>query len=331
MKRSLLIAAAAALATSGAFAQSSVSIYGLLDMSYGKSLGADLAGEKADIHSGGDNGNSEGNSTSRVGLKGSIDGGSGYKVNFRLESNGITSRGTINSPTIGRQMWAGLSGGFGELRVGRQDSVAFQTMIDFDFNGASNGVSAGGYTGAAPWWIGSRESRSIQYIAPSMSGFTAQASLRPKGNKQDGDKDSFGLGLKYAGGPIAAAVAYQSKRDATLKDFYSVAGSYDFGVAKVMASYANGGKVIEGGSGKGFMIGATAPVAGANIGFHYAQNQDADSFKPKSFELFVNKEVLKNLIAYAELGNWKINQSLSFPKGVTDKANGFAVGAIYVF
>ncbi len=322
MKRSLVIAAAAAMACGGAFAQSSVSIYGLLDLSVGKSIAADLAGQKADLHSGGDNGNSEGNSVSRVGLKGSLDAGSGYKVNFRLESNGITSDGNINSPTIGRQAWAGVSGGFGEVRVGRQDSVAFQTMIDFDFNGASNGVSAGGYTAVGPWFPG-RQSRQIQYISPSFGGFTAQAGLRPKGNSQDGDKDAFGLGLKYGAGPIAAAVTYQSKLDSSLKDFVAVAGSYDFGVAKVMASYAEGGKVIDGGTGKGFMLGVVAPVAGFNVGAQYAKNSDADAGKPKAYELFVNKEVLKNLIVYAEYGNLKADPSV--------KGSGYAIGTIYVF
>ncbi len=332
MKRSLLIAAAAALATSGAYAQSSVSLYGLVDMSYGKSLFSDLTDQKADLHSGGDNGSSEGNSTTRVGIKGSIDAGSGYKANFRFETGGITSNGDVNpgGNFFNRQAWAGVSGGFGEVRVGRQDSVAFQTMIDFDFNGASNGVSAGGYTAAAPWLPG-RRSREIQYISPSFSGITAQFGLRPKGNSQDGNKDAFSGSLKYAGGPIAAAVAFQSKFDSSTKDFVSVAGSYDFGVAKVMASYADGGKFASGGSGKGFMIGATAPVAGANIGFHYAQNQDSDLGKPKSFELFANKEVLKNLIVYAELGDWKADSATVPAVWPKDKAKGYAVGAIYVF
>jgi predicted porin len=73
-----------------------MTIYGLLDASYGKSLRGDSAGEKADFHSGGDNGSGEGNSTSRVGIKGSTDVGSGLKANFKLETGGITSSGEVN-------------------------------------------------------------------------------------------------------------------------------------------------------------------------------------------------------------------------------------------
>ena len=126
MKKAL-IPAALLLSLAGA-AHAELALYGLIDLSYGKN--GYVGDQKADFHSGGDDGSSQGNSTSRFGLKGSTDIGSGLKANFRLESNGITSDGDIGSPFFGRQAWAGVSGGFGEVRLGRQDSVAFQTMID---------------------------------------------------------------------------------------------------------------------------------------------------------------------------------------------------------
>jgi predicted porin len=345
MKRSLILAAAATLASGGAFAQSSLSLYGLLDGSFGKSIFADATGERATLHSGGDNGSSEGNSTTRFGLKGSTDVGSGVKANFNLQSSGITSNGAVNGAFFNRQAWFGLSGGFGEFRLGKQDTVAFQTMIDFDFNGLSNGVSSGAYTNVSATGAGTvnrpgRLDRQFQYISPSFSGITAQVGLRPKaGVRVAGDKDSLGLGLKYAGGPVAVAVAYQSKlsSDPTTgpaKDFVSLAGSYDFGVAKVMLSYADGGKFVDGGSGKGFQLGAQAPVAGATIGFLYAKNSDKDFAKPKSLELFANKEIFKNVIAYGEYGDLKADAPVAtyFGAAGTDtKAKGYALGLIYVF
>ena len=143
MMKKALIPAALALGFVGT-AQAQLSLYGLIDASYGKSLLSDVfLRDKADFHSGGDNGSSEGNSTTRVGIKGAIDVGSGVKANFRFETGGIDSDGEVNGggSFFNRQAWFGLSGSFGEVRLGRQDSVSFQTMIDFDFNGASNGVS----------------------------------------------------------------------------------------------------------------------------------------------------------------------------------------------
>lgn len=323
MKKTALIGAITLAATGAANAQ--LQIYGLLDASYGKSLAADLADQKADFHSGGDNGNSEGNSTSRFGLKGSTDVGSGLKANFKLESNGITSDGAVNTPFFGRQAWLGVSGAFGEVRLGRQDSVSFQTMIDFDFNGASNGVSAGAYSGVGAWVPG-RQSRSLQYITPNFSGVTAQVGFVPKGNGPTGTKNVFSAGVKYAAGPFAVAGSLQTKEDSASQNFFSVAGSWDFAVAKVMVSYADGGKIAEGGSGDGVVLGVNVPVAGFNIGAHYAKNLDDDA-KIDSYEFFVNKEVLKNTYAYVEVGNWKSKVA----PAPADKATGYAVGVIYTF
>jgi len=339
MKRSLILAAAATLASSGAFAQSSMSLYGLIDMCYGRSIpdGAAEPKVKADLHSGGDEGSGVCNSTTRFGLKGSADVGDGVKANFRLESGGITSDGDVNpgGNFFNRQAWMGLSGSWGEFRIGRTDSIVFTTMIDFDFNGASNGVSAGAYTGVGPFANSpGRFSRQIQYISPSFGGITFKAGLRPKGNSEFGNKDAFAGSVAYADGPIAAAVAFQSKLDSAAKDFYSLAGSYDFGVAKVMASYADGGKIGEGGTGKGYQLGVTAPVAGINIGAIYAHNSDS-AVKAKAWELFVNKEIFKNVIAYAEAGNLKATTTSDDGEGgvITNnvKGNGYAVGLIYVF
>lgn len=331
MMKKNLIAAAALLAMAGA-ANAQMSIYGLIDMCYGKSLGADLANEKADIHSGGDNFSSECNSTTRFGLKGSYEVAKGVQANFKLESAGIKSNGSVGEDGqafFRRQAWAGFSGSFGEVRVGRQDSVPFQMMGDFDFNGQSNGVSAGAYTGVGSWNTG-RQSRSIQYIAPAMGGVSAQFGLRPKGNSQDGNKDVISGAVKFAAGPILLGAAYESKNSSNQKDFSSFAASYDFGPAKVMASYADGGAIISGGTGKGYMLGVVAPVAGFTVGAHYGENTDSAA-KLKSWEFFVNKEIFKNTYGYAEFGDWKGTTSDGEGGFIKPKATGFAVGVIFVF
>jgi predicted porin len=322
-----LIPIALLLSAVGA-AQAQVSVYGLIDLSYGKNENVG-ANDKADFHSGGDDFSSQGNSTTRFGIKGSTDLGSGIKGNFRLESNGITSNGTVNtSPDagfFGRQMWAGMSGMFGEVRLGRQDSVPYQTMIDFDFNGASNSATALGYSGVAPWLPG-RQSRSLQYISTDLGGVTVQAGIQPKGNNTTvGAKSVFSAGVKYTAGPIAAAVALQTKDTATSEDFVSIAGSFDAKVAKFMVGYADGGKIIDGGSGKGISLGVVAPVAGFNIGAHVAKNSD-DLNKVTAIELFANREIFKNTYAYLDLG--RTDDKTGTP---SVKANAFALGVIYTF
>lgn len=315
MKQTLIAAAVLTLAAGAAQAQ--MNIYGLIDLSYGKSIASDAAGDKADFHSGGDNGSGEGNSTTRIGLKGGTDVGSGLKANFQLETGGITSDGEVNpgGAFFSRQAWAGLSGQFGEVRLGRQDSVAFQTMSGYDFNGASNGLASGGYAAVATWLPG-RQSRSLQYITPAMGGFKAQFGFVPEGNVA-GDRNTFSIGVTYATGPLSVSATAEGKRTDGGSNFGSVAGSYDFGVAKVMAGYADGGTNV-----KGISLGVVAPVAGFNIGALYGKNSDT---KTAAYEVFVNKEVLKNTYAYAEFGRSDKNSATSV------KGSGFAVGVIYTF
>lgn len=338
MMKKALIPAALALGFVGT-AQAQLSLYGLIDASYGKSLLSDVfLRDKADFHSGGDNGSSEGNSTTRVGIKGAIDVGSGVKANFRFETGGIDSDGEVNGGGnfFNRQAWFGLSGSFGEVRLGRQDSVSFQTMIDFDFNGASNGVSALGYSLTGPWLPG-RQSRSLQYMTPSMGGFGAHFGFVPKGNRGSAlpvgvsAKDVLSFGVKYSAGPLAVAGSYQSKDTSRGQNFMSAAGSYDFGVAKVMLGYADGGDFNKGGTGSGLSAGFVAPVAGLNVGALYGKNND-DNLKITSYEFFVNKEVFKNTYFYAEAGNWKTSLAVNpLDAAGKRKGTGYALGVIFTF
>jgi len=319
-----LIPAAVILACMGA-AQAQVSIYGLIDVSYGKNVADDFAGKKATFHSGGDgaegvstDNSSQGNSATKVGLKGSKEVATGLKANFQLETGGITSDGEVNpgGPFFNRQAWLGLSGGFGEVRLGKQDSVVFQTMVGFDFNGAANAASAQGNSGAGTWATG-RQSRSLQYISPSMSGFKLQAGFVPEGNAV-GDKANYSLGLSYAAGPFAAAIAGESKRTDAGNSFGSIAGSYDLGVAKVMVGYADGGT-----DAKGASVGVVAPVAGFNIGLNYSKNSDTDV---TATEFFINREIFKNTYAYFDYGHVSANKTSTNVRG-----NAYALGAIYTF
>lgn len=323
MKPSLI--AGAALLGAAATAHAQLTLYGVVDAGYGKSIADDQANLKADFHSGGDSGSGEGNSTTRVGMKGSVDVGSGVKMNFKFETGGITSGGEVNpgGAFFSRQAWLGMSGSFGEVRLGRQDSVPFQTMLPYDFNGASNGISSGGYTGVGTWARG-RQSRSLQYIAPAfMSGLSMQAGLQLKGNSTvPGAKDVLSGGVKYETGPLSGAVSFQTKATQASKDFVSVGGTWDFKIAKVMLGYADGGKVASGGSGSGPSVGATATLAGFTFGGLYAQNLD-DNAKSKAAEIFVNKEIFKNTYAYIEAGHFR-------PTGAS-AATGYAGGIIFVF
>ena len=307
-----LIPAAVLLSLFGA-AQAEVSIYGLVDVSYGKSLtDAGTDGKSASFHSGGDG--DQGNSATKVGLKGSTEVSKGLKANFQLETNGIKSNLNMDTPYFNRAAWAGLSGSFGEVRLGRQDSVAFQTMIGFDSNGAANMASAQVNAGVAT--LGrDRQTSSLQYFAPEMKGFKAQVAFNAKdADGKDNTKANYAFGVTYTAGPLSAAVTAETARSEAGPSFASVAASYDFKVAKAMLGYANGGT-----NAKGATVGIVAPVAGYNVGLNYSKNSDTNT---AATELFVNREVYKNTYGYADIGNVDANGT---------KNTGYAIGVIYTF
>jgi predicted porin len=317
-----LVPAALLLSLAGA-AHADLTLYGLIDVSYGKSVADGAISRKADFHSGGDDSSGQGNSTTKFGMKGSTEVAPGVKANFDLQSNGITSDGEVNSPFFGRQAWLGLSGSLGEVRLGKQDSVAFQTMIGYDFNGASNGIAALGYANVGPWGIG-RVERSLQYISPTFAGVKAQVGFQPEKASDPTTKANGQLGVTYAAGPVSVSGVYESKRTDTGNKFGAVAGSWDFGVAKVMTSYAKSGPAL-----KGVGVGVVAPVFGATVGAIFGKN--TGTIKGRAYEVFANMEVFKSTIAYVEYGhaNEKAISGLGIPGGKS--GSGYALGVIYLF
>ena len=281
MKKNLI--ALAVLAASGvASAQSNVTLYGLVDAYVGTSRiklsspgVATTSTRQTVVDSGGFN-------TSRFGLKGSEDLGGGLKANFVLEAgfnvdtgaaNSYTNpfTGAVSSATFGRQSWVGMSGGFGEVRVGKMwtpyDEVKGSGAAAFDANifAPATGV-----------WVSNsyqdRPGNALYYATPSFSGFSAAAMYSFGENKTTtasaGKIASFNV--QYAGGPVAAALAYQTEKEGgalsandTTK-YTQLNGSYDFGPAKLLAAYGHV-KDASDNKAKEFQIGVDVPLGAVTV------------------------------------------------------------------
>jgi len=77
---------------------------------------------------------------SRWGLRGSEDLAGGTKANFALESGFAPDSGASNQGgrLFGRQAWVGLSGGWGQVSLGRQYTMLFWAMLDADILGPNS-------------------------------------------------------------------------------------------------------------------------------------------------------------------------------------------------
>lgn len=273
MKKNLV--ALAALAVTGAvFAQSSVTLYGVADASLAKSTGKSAALSSSGTMN---------NGTSRWGVRGTEDLGGGMKAGFNYEAalslnDGSTGQGGGNY--FSRAAWMNLSGGFGELRLGRTLNPSFNAAAAWELTGTANYSVVTGQFG--PVLGGNRNSSQISYTTPNMGGFSASLGYILKGNNLVGAKPATGttpavpgverakadLNLIYKNGPVAVAVGYNKVQDAE-KNVH-VGARYDFGMFKLA-----GAIVDPAGDAKGFTLGGSAAAGPVNLTLDVARDTEA--------------------------------------------------------
>ena len=263
MKKSLI--ALAVLAASGvAMAQSSVTLYGVADLGLVKSNGisAQMSG----------NGTMN-NGNSRLGVRGVEDLGGGLKASFNFEQGINAESGKTEANTFQRAAWLGLSGNFGSVRLGRSLTPSYYGMAAWELTGAANYSAAANQFGFVA--AGSRNDSQFAYTTPSFGGFSATVGYIMK--PDNGGNAKYDLNVIYANGPIAAALSYNKVKD--FKGNASLGGSYDFGVAKIAASWQDGYKGGKGIAGEqkqsGFTIGGTVPIGAFSVTLDVARDTKA--------------------------------------------------------
>lgn len=269
MKKTL-IALAAVAATGAAFAQSSVTLYGVADIAVGKANTAAGAGLSNTIAAtanptGLGLGNDKfqaiasstlNNGTSRYGFRGVEDLGGGLKAGFNFEAGISLADGSANKSggeAFSRAANVSLMGGFGEIRAGRSLTPSYYSFASWELTGAANySVVANqfNYAGAGP-----RDTAQVMYRSPSFSGLTVDVATVLKGNNSD--KSKYDVSLGYAAGPLTAAFAYNKTTDADAS--WNIGGKYNFGTFTVAGSYQNVGRT-NADDKKGFTVGVSAPV-----------------------------------------------------------------------
>jgi predicted porin len=297
MKKSLIALAALASFAGLASAQSSVTLFGIVD--------ATLA------HGHGDTSNktqltNSGYNSSRLGFRGTEDLGGGMSASFWLEAgmNNDDGRGAATNTnnqasggavagigggqglTFNRRSTVSLAGGWGELRLGRDYSPQFWNLTVFDpfgtngvgttqtLNSIITGVTAvrasntigyflpgnlGGFYGQAQYYLGENNSNSTTTVGTPPVTVT---------NKNDGD--GYGVRIGFANGPFNVAAAF-SRTQYAAGDVHqnNIAGQWDFGVAQAMAEYSSdkNGTV----KGTGWLVGGLVPVGAGQVRLAYSR------------------------------------------------------------
>ena len=279
MKKSMLALAALTAFAGAASAQSSVTIWGIVDATY--AIGNGSLTDRTRVANSGFN-------SSRLGFRGVEDMGGGSRAGFWLEAgvnNDDGSFGTTNTNnqatgasgggglTMNRRSTVSWGGGWGELRLGRDYTPHFWNHTIYDPFG-TNGVGTSQLLNSSlggPTTV--RASNSIAYMygmgfngnsfGPG-KGFHAFAQMyrgeNASGAATSNDGGGFSFRLGYDAGPLSLAFGNGSTKYAAGKiTSTNLGGSYNLGVAKVSALWA-ADKVSGGKKGSGTLFGANVPM-----------------------------------------------------------------------
>lgn len=355
MQKKLIALAVAGLASTGAFAQANVTVYGVADASF------DV------VKISGDANNELGNTTrvstnsSLIGFKGAESLGNGLTAVFQYESAvGFDNAGALGTV---RDSFVGLAGGFGTVVLGNLTGPTRALGGAVDVNAGATGIGsnsailgklgnnllgttdgsgnyAGGTTCARNTTCASifdtRWKNAIAYVSPSFAGLNATVAYVANENKAlngltSANTTGYDVGLKYANGPAMAAVTYNAvstgnAADLKISDF-RVGGSYDFGMASVRAVFDlaradnfAGNKVTQAVYG----LGATFNVTPASklLGQVYVardlkvNGSSADDTGAKFFELGVEHSLSKRTMLKAVYAMMNNDKSANYDFGI---------------
>jgi len=355
MQKKIIALAVAGLASTAAFAQSNVTVYGVADVYYGVGHSGGAA-TRTSVNSGGLSG-------SRLGFKGTEDLGNGLKALFTLEYGLDVSENTgVGTGTAtARQQFVGLTGGFGTAVAGRLQTAGY------DFSAATNafhGVAinplarittafaANGALGLDGSLIGqsSRASNAVAYISPSFGGVTlaynhARVTETAQTMTTNGTSDTNAnlYSATYKAGPAVASAVITTAATNTGAHVneWALGGGYDFGVVNLKASYQSQKVDGQNGNDKAWQISGVIPVtAVGNVILGYAKNNISSvankSDDSKSWSLAYTHSLSKRTTLYTGIQSVKNDSQAT--RGValaaaptTGDSRGFVAGVNHSF
>jgi predicted porin len=256
MKKSLLALAVLGAYVGVASAQSSVTLYGTVDVA-GRYVKAD--GQKRRYSE-----VTDGINSSQLGFRGVEDLGGGLRAGFTLLSSIGLDAGNIGSGQTTNKFWnrrstVSLFGPFGEVRLGRDYTPTFWNQTIFDAYG-TNGL--GNSINVRQLYAGTRQDNTIGYFLPAnIGGFYGQGMVGASEGATSGDRAARYIGgrVGFAAGPFDIAVAASQERFGAVgtigssgltgtnnagtvpigqsQKTYNVGGQWDFGFAKLLGYY----------------------------------------------------------------------------------------------
>jgi len=265
-------------ACAGANAQSSVTLYGRVDLGYRY----DSGGVRHQIAN---------NSMNALGFRGVEDLGGGLQAFFQLEHRFQADTGVANTPFWDEISIVGLRGSFGEVRLGRQGGP-YGVAPDPD---AFGGDTVGG-RGERKAGADDKYNNGLVYWTPTFSGFTAAVGASAGEGVQRRGTSAV---LRYGSGPLLAAVSFadRSNRDKA----WALGGAYDFGAAKLILAVANNDGDASGVERETVDLGVVVPLGAGSLRAKLNQD-DINGTKTRNVGLGYWYDLSKRTMLYADAG-----------------------------
>ena len=319
MKKSLLALAALTAFAGVASAQSSVTLFGIVDLA-ARNVKNGNAGSLKTL-------STNGQASSRLGFRGIEDLGGGMRAGFWLEGDisadvggGQKTAATANGSTANGQDWQrratiSLMGGFGEVRMGRDYTPTFNSFATFDPFGYVGVASAsnmrGGLFATATSGTAVRASNTISYFLPAMGGLYGQLEVAagegvgPPANKYIGGR------LGYAAGPINVSGAWgKTEKVGPMVDdqtTMNVGASFNAGFATLQGVFEKSEySTFE---QKLMSVSAIVPMGAGTLKAQYTSSTGSANYRAKQLGLGYVYALSKRTSIYTNYGTIKNNSS----------------------
>jgi predicted porin len=318
MQKKLIVLAIAALASTSAFADSTVGVYGVADAAVVNIAGSNQHSQLMAV--------SGGLATSRFGINAAEDLGDGLKavvnLEYGLDVESATTVGAGGSPASPRQQLLGLAGDFGTIATGYLQTAGNDFSKNYDPAGGSSVSALQNVTGSH-FLLGAkgadvRATRALAYISPNFNGLSFALNYatslnglgdagQPSANDAINQTAMLGA-VTYAAGPLSVNVTYASNASyntyvaATAATVKNVNGTVT-AVAAVPASETSTAADSE------VAVGLTYDAGVAKIFATYQSNTPSGGTSTAAYSVSATVPVSSSVVALSYAANTATNSS----------------------
>jgi general bacterial porin, GBP family len=291
--RSLLAAACLSLFPLASFAQSSVTLYGVISVGIGytsnqggKSLVSLVNGPTY---------------PARFGFKGREDLGGGYAAIFTLENGFSIGNGALaqGGKLFGRQSWVGLTNDkYGTLTAGRQYDEMAQQLVWSEAAARFTSFYAAHVGDSDNIFDTIRQNNTLRYASPSIAGFSFAGQYSFSNSTNFADNRAYSIGASYLRGPLHLGVAMlqndnpasTTNTNGAINDSYGFTSPFTRGANNALVAQQ---RTFAGAAGYDFGF-VNLAMNYSNVLFKY---QDATGRRVQNIEVIVEKRFRPDILA----------------------------------